>query len=356
MHTAATLRRPAVLLGTILVALTLTGSAGAQTLGGVLSTVDEVTEPVTKAVEPVTKAVEPVTKAAEPVTKTAANATEPAEESAPAPVTRTVEQATQPVVATVARTTRRAASAASSAEPVVRAAASTVDRVATRATRSVEPLATAATRAVTGTLRAANAALPTETQALLGPLVETVDAQAEELTGSLLGPTATGLGDTVRTVTGVLAPSQGSPPGPPGIAGGTPPPAEEPAQVAPGAVDPERTATRPGNRHGTDRGAPLVQPPTPPAPLSLAAVTRPGERPAGETESPAGFPAPPAPSSPAAPAAPGSGSASSTASSAALAVLAGLFALALASLLGRLLPWSDTIRPLAFVSPPERPG
>jgi hypothetical protein len=206
---------------------------------------------------------------------------------------------------------------------------------------------------VTRTLAATTAVLPFETQALLGPLVETIDGQAEELTGSLLGPAASGLGETVGALTGALTPSEGPVPGSSAWGGGTGagyPPGAEDAPVLAGA--PARADAIRGLPPTADRGTAFAAPPYPAGPPALPNAASEGARPAGEAGS---VGAPPAPSLPTAPTF-GSALGSSSGPSAAFAVLAGLFALALAAFLGRLLPWSDTIRPLAFVSPPERPG
>lgn len=362
MLSAATVRRPAVVLGAILSVLTLTGSAWGQSLGSVGSAVDATAE----SVEPVTGTVTGTTsKAVEPVTATVAKSTQPAQTAPTAPaesspsVTRTVTQATQPVAATapaatstVEKATKSVAPLAQAAEPVVRAAASTVDTVASQATRPVEPLAAVAVDTVTDTLQATTTALPSETQALLGPLVETIDGQAEELTGSLLDSGA-GLGGTVRAVTGALAPSQGT--------------LQTSSQVWDGGESSgyaqteasAQAASGPAARTPAPRGAmPLVAMAGDGASLAPPLLTAPatasdGVRPARQASAPG---SPPAPSQPNAPASPASALGSSTGFSAASAVLAGLIALVLSALLGRLLPWSDTIRPLAFVSPPERPG
>jgi len=186
MLSAATVRRLAVALGAFLLALTLSGPAWGQTLGGAGSVVGATTQ----SLAPVTKVVTgTASKAVEPVAKRAAKATRPAEAQASAPAKTTRPAKAQ--ASTPAKTSKTSAPATKAVtrptRPVAsRRAASRVDTVASRATRSVEPLAAAATRSVTDTLRTATAVLPSETQALLGPLVETIDGQAEELTGSLL--------------------------------------------------------------------------------------------------------------------------------------------------------------------------
>ena len=350
---AATVRRPAVALGALLLALTLSGPAWGQTIVGAGSVVGATTE----SLAPVTKAVTgTASKAVEPVAKAAAKATRPAktQASAPAKTSRPAKaqastpaktsKTSSPATKAVTRPTRPAAS---------RPAASRVDTVASRATRSVEPLAAAATRSVTDMLRTATAVLPSETQALLGPLVEAIDGQAEELTGSLLASATISLSGTVSALTGALVPAQGSSQssfqiwdggGSSGYAQ-----AEEPVPALSGTS--ARTRASGGMPPMPDRGAALATPPYPAAPPP-AAISQ-GARLAGESSSPG---APPASPQPNAPASPASALGSSTGFSAAFAVLAGLVALALSALVGRLLPWSDTIRPLAFVLPPERPG
>jgi hypothetical protein len=56
------------------------------------------------------------------------------------------------------------------------------------------------------------------------------------------------------------------------------------------------------------------------------------------------------------PAAPFSASGAGAGFAPALAVLTAFLAFALAASIGRLVPWSDAVRPLAYASPPERPG
>jgi hypothetical protein len=331
MLSAATVRRPAVVLGAILSVLTLTGPAWGQSLGSVGSAVNATAE----SVEPVTKAVTGTTsKAAEPVTTTVAKVTQPVR-TAPSssgksssPGTKTATQATQPVTptvpaatSTVKKATKSVAPVAQASEPVMREAASTVDTVAS-----------------------------SETQALLGLLVETIDGHAEELTGWLLD-SGTGLGRTVRAVTGALASSQGT--------------LQTSSQVWDGGESSgyaqteaaTQAASGTAARTPAPRGAmPFVAVAGDGASLAPPLLTAPatasdGARPVRQAST-----SPHAPPQPNAPASPASALGSSTGFSAASAVLAGLIALALSALLGRLLPWSDTIRPLAFVSPPERPG
>ena len=334
MLSAATVRRPAVVLGAILSVLTLTGPAWGQSLGSVGSAVNATAE----SVEPVTKAVTGTTsKAAEkPVTTTVAKVTQPAR-TAPSssgksssPGTKTATQANQPVTptapaatSTVKKATKSVAPVAQASEPVVREAASTVDTVAS-----------------------------SETQALLGLLVETIDGHAEELTGWLLD-SGTGLGRTVRAVTGALASSQGT--------------LQTSSQVWDGGESSGyaqtdasvQVASATAARTPAPRGAmPLVAMAGDGASLAPPLLTAPatasdGVRPVRQASTPGSPHAPPQPNAPASPA---SALGSPTGFSVASAVLAGLIALALSALLGRLLPWSDTIRPLGFVSPPERPG
>jgi hypothetical protein len=152
-----------------------------------------------------------------------------------------------------------------------------------------------------------------------------------------------------------LTPSEGSAQGSfatwDGGTGAGDPQAADPAPALAGV--PARTDTGRDMPLAADPDTAFGAPPYPAEAPALPPTASEGGRPAGETGS---VGAPPAPSLPTAPTAPGSALGSSTGFSAAFAVLAGLFALALAALLGRLLPWSDAIRPLAFVLPPERPG
>jgi hypothetical protein len=319
-------------LGAIFFALTLSGSAWGQSLGVVGSALETTTE----SVQPVTQTVTSVvTKATKPAVQPVAKA-QPAEPAQPA----------QSAASTPAPASSPGDEVGRAGDPAGRHHRPDGDG---RATRSVEPLATRATRTVTRTL----AALPSETQALLSPLVETIDGQAEELTGSLLGSTTTALGGTIGALTGVSSSSQGPWQGPPtalgGGTGGDLPPASGSTEAVLGAS---------ADRHASNGPPPagsaaFAAPPYPAGAPAAPATTSQGGRGADGSRS---SEAPPMRSQPAVPTAPGSALGSSSGFSPAFAVLAGLFALALAAFLGRLLPWSDTLRPLAFVLPPERPG
>jgi hypothetical protein len=319
MTTAAAIRRPATVLGAILAALTLTGPAWGQTvLDGVGSTVEGTTE----AVQPVTDAVE----------DTAAQATAPATNSQPAQSTEAVEAvgstagaATQTATAATGAAVKTATGTAANATKAVTTTAKTVTSTATKA---AAPLAKNAADTVTRTLESTTGALPSATQTLLGPLVDTIDTRAEEL----LGPGATSA--------------------PPAL-GSTPPAAWSPEELT--AATPLSTdgPTRP--RTGSDRGRGVAGPPADwlsPAPAWSGPVS--GATPAESPPERGHVPVPDGPTG--APAAPFSAGAMGAGFSAALAVLAGLLAFALAASLGRLQLWSDLIRPLAFVSPPDRPG
>jgi hypothetical protein len=319
MTSAATIRRSATLLGAILTALTLTGPAFGQTvLGGVGSTVEATTE----SVQPVTEAVGGVTaQATAPVT-----GSQPEQTAAPveSTVQATASDATAAVESTASAATRPVQAAAA---PVVEAAARTTKTV-TRTARvvttpveqAVEPVVRTAVATVTRTLEAARA---TTTETLLGPLVDRIDAQAEELPGPFR-PSATTMGWT--PVTGETPVADRGP-------------ADEPANAG---------RTRPGGPAADAKG--LV----PATPSWLRAPAGPaGDTSAGRTPHPAPVSAP---NHTRAPSQPFSAGGSGTGASPVVAVLAGLLALALAASLGRLLPWSDVVRPLAFVSPPDRPG
>lgn len=316
MLSAETLRRSTTMVGGIFVALTLAGPASGQSLlGGVGSSVAATAE----SAEPATEAIAGTTsKAAEPVTSTVANVMQPVQ-----PVQSAAASTVETAAGTTKAVAKTAASGTAAAQPVVRAATSTDGKVATaasRTNRSVEPLASAAVGAATQALESGTTALPSETRALLGPLVEPVDGQAEELVRSLVGPAA---------------------------------PA---ASTTPGRTTPGRTAAR----HGPARPGDATLGEAWPSPGALlggpisawSGTTRPTLT--GGAVDPGSQPATPQRGAPAAP--PFSVGSSAAGFSAALAVLAGLLALALAARLGWLLPWSDTIRPLALVAPPERPG
>ena len=312
MTTAAAIRRPATALGAILAALTLTGPAWGQTvLDGVGSTVEETTE----AVQPVTDAVE----------DTAAQATAPVTNTQPAQATNAVESAGS--AATAATQTATAATGAAvetatgAAGSTTKAVSSTAKTVTTTATKAAAPIAKNATDTVTRTLESGTGALPSATQTLLGPLVDTIDTRAEEL----LGPSAIS--------------------GPPAL-DSTPPAAWSPelTPATPFSIDEPA-----GLRTGLAGPAADWLSPAPAWSEPVSAAT-----PSGNPPQRGHVPAPDGPTG--APAAPFSAGAMGPGFSAALAVLAGLLAFALAASLGRLQLWSDLIRPLAFVSPPDRPG
>jgi len=319
MTTAVAIRRPATVLGAILAALTLTGPAWGQTvLDGVGSTVEGTTE----AVQPVTDAVE----------DTAAQATAPVTNSQPAQATTAVEAvgstagaATQTATAATGAAVETATGTAGGATKAVTSTAKTVTSTATKA---AAPLVKNATDTVTRTLESTTGALPSTTQTLLGPLVDTIDTRAEEL----LGPGATSGPPALGSTPAVWSPE-------PNLTPATPLSTDGP--------------TRP--RTGSDSG----KGPTgtasdwlSPAPAWSEPVS--AATPSGNPPQRGHVPAPDGPTG--APAAPFSAGAMGTGFSAALAVLAGLLAFALAASLGRLQLWSDLIRPLAFVSPPDRPG
>lgn len=320
MTNAAAIRRPATMLGAILAALTLTGPAWGQTvLDGVASTVEGTTE----AVQPVTEAVE----------DTAAQATAPVTNAQPTQATTAVEavgstagDATQTATAATGGAVETATGTAGSATKAVTSTAKTVTSTATKA---AAPLVKNATDTVTRTLESTTGALPSTTQTLLGPLVDTIDTRAEEL----LGPGATS--------------------GPPAL-GSTPPTAWSPEpNLMPATPLSTEGPTRP--RTGSDSGKGLTGTARDwfsPAPAWSKPVS--GATPAESPPERGYVPVPDGPTG--APAAPFSAGAMGAGFSAALAVLAGLLAFALAASLGRLQLWSDLIRPLAFVSPPDRPG
>jgi len=322
MTTVATLRRPATALGAILAALTLSGPALGQTvLGGVGSTV----ETTTAAVEPVTEAVgDAASQVTAPVTTSQPTQTT-------APVADAETRAAGPVGSTASAAVEPVQAATGSAVETAKGAADTATTTVTRTARSVssraeQTVARVATDTLTATLETATTALPSTTQALLGPLVETIDARAEELLGSPLplGATIAGAG---------LVPEV--------FATGWATPGEAPARSVLGrpslADDVGRTGSSPD----------VIQPSPAWSPASGGGI------PAGSARDPG---PPVAPGSSGGPAAPFSAFGSGAGFSAALAVLAGMLAFALAASLGRLMPWSDTVRPLAFISPPDRPG
>jgi len=328
MTNAATLRRSATLLGATLTALALTGPAWGQTvLDGVGSTVEATTE----TVQPVTDAVdEAATQATAPV-----RASQPAQTSSEGSggAVPVVDQAAQSVGSTTGAATETVQAATGAAVEAATGAVDsgtktvtrTAEAVTTRAARTVAPLAEGSVGTLTRTIEKTTSSLPSSTQTLLGPLVDTIDARAEELLGSTRIPALADAGEAPPT-------------------GWMPATGETSAEPTP-AGDPSRAR---GARPGPSGGVPDRLPPSSGWPAGQS-----GAAPAGQARDPGPVPGP---DRSGAPAAPFSAGGTGPGFSAALAVLAGLLAFALAASLGRRMPWSDLVRPLAFVSPPDRPG
>jgi hypothetical protein len=171
---------------------------------------------------------------------------------------------------------------------------------------------------------------------LLGRIVESVDEQAEQLTGSLFPSGPRGWSTA------------------PSAHGTNESPAAEPAASSGSTSGP---GAHSGRRAGpASRGRALQPAPLPDAlPTAGSFATPSSSEPAAGARAPATQLPPPGETRPAAPAS-AVGAGAGFGGSPAVAALAGLVALALAALLGRLRSRPDLIRPLAFVSPPDRPG
>jgi hypothetical protein len=360
--------RAVVASAAALVSLALAGPASAGgPLLGLTDTVTNVTTGVGQTVEAVGGAVTDVTGAqqASPSGSNQAAAPEPAPASKPAPApaaeTNAAPQPAAPAPTAVTAVTSVTRAVVAETVPAL---AATTNQLASAASNAAEPVTGAALgnmRAVTGSAVAATGALVTQVTGRALATVATVTEPVLPATGAILAhvgetisTTTTGL---VGTVDEVLAPprspgSQGpaAPPdwssgggsgaAPPGAAADTPAPAKRKRKAAPPVARiPDLVVALP---QALD-SSPIIHRGSPPrvgvrdggtAVPSLAPLTR--------------------------DAAPSKGSSSAGGASGfafvGFAVIAGLFALAAPGLGRRLKLWPALVRPLAFVSPPERPG
>lgn len=357
--------RAVVATAAALVSLALAGPASAGgPLLGLTDTVSNVTTGLGQTVETVGVAVTDVAGAeqASPSGSDQAPAgQEPApaadtnaapQPAAPAPTTVTaVTSVTRVVVAetvpAVADTTNQLASAAvDAAEPVTDAALGNLGAVAGSAVEATGAAVTQGTGRALATIATVTEPVLLSTGALLGQVNDTISA------------TTTGL---VGTVDEVLAPlrSQGS-------SGPTPPQPGESSGgwtgSVPGAAPPDEAADAPASAEPRKAAPPRSQ-------LAVAMVARPpgldsppiifGGSPPRFGARDGGF-AVPSLAPPTRSTAPSTGSSSAGGASGfvfiGFAVIAGLFVLAAPGLGRRLTLWPALVRPLAFVSPPERPG
>lgn len=351
-----------------ILSLSLVGPASAGgPLTGLTDVVSKVTTGVDQTVDSVGTVVEGVTGARQQSSSGSQDqAAAPGQKPEPAAETTAAPQpaAPAPTVVSVATAVTRTVVA-----ETVPALAVTTNRLAPAASDTAEPVVGAALgnlRAVTGSAVAATGAAVAEVGGAALSTVATVTEPVLPLTGTVLGQvdatistTTTGL---VGTVDELLAPprSQGSngPPAPQpgqgsrGVTGEPVAPGD--AAGSPGPAKPRRTrkAAKPQAPAGQVPVAPSTQVSETPPIIHPGSPPRAGARDGGT--------AVPSLAPPTRTAAPSTGSSSAGGASGfafvGFAVLAGLFALAAPVLSRRLKLWPALVRPLAFVSPPERPG
>ena len=358
--------RAVVASAAALVSLALAGPASAGgPLLGLTDTVSNVTTGLGQTVETVGSAVTDVTGAQQTSPSGSDQAAAPGQEPAPAADPNAAPQPAAPApAATPVAAVTRAVVAVS-----VPALAATTNQLASAASNAAEPVTGAALgnmRAVTGSAVAATGAAVTQVTGRALAMVAAVTEPVLPATGALLrqvdntiSTTTTGL---VGTVNQVLAPpqSQGSPgpaPSAPFAGGSGDGSGGLPGAVPPGEADTPAPAKRkrkaaPPEAQVTDVLA------APPQLLDSTPIIHRGFPPrvgARDGVVVASSLAPPMRS-----AAPSTGSSFAGGAPGfafvGFAVIAGLFALAAPGLGRRLKLWPALIRPLAFVSPPERPG
>jgi hypothetical protein len=362
MPGVVTQSRAVVASAAALVSLVFAGPASAG--GPLLGLTDTVSNVTTGLGQTVGGAVTDVTGAQQASPSGSDQAAAPGQEPAPAADTNAAPQPAAPAptaVTTVTAVTREVVA------ETVPALAATTNQLASAASNAAEPVTGAALgnmRAVTGSAVAATGAVVTQVTDRALATVATVTEPVLPATGALLrqvddtiSMTTTGL---VGTVDQVIAPprSQGSDgPAP------TPPPAEssDGSGGLPGAVPPGEVADTPAPAERKRKAAlPASQiahvAAAPPRALDSTPIIQRGSPPrVGAREGGIAVPslAPAtrtvAPSTSSAGGAPGFAFVG-------FAVVAGLFALAAPGLGRRLKLWPALVRPLAFVSPPERPG
>jgi hypothetical protein len=357
--------RAVVATAAVLVSLALAGPASAGgPLLGLTDTVSNVTTGLGQTVETVGGAVTDATGAQQASSSGSDQAAAPGQEPAPAADTNAAPQPAAPAPTAVTAVTAVTREVVAESVPAL---AATTNQLASAASDAAEPVTGAALgnmRAVTGSAVAATGAAVTQ---LTGRALATVAAVVEPVLPAA-GPLLRQVDDTISTTTAALVGtvdqvlalprSQGSngptlPPlpvgssdGPGGLPGAVPPgeaadasaPAERKRKAAPPALQAAVTAP-PGALDST----PIIHRGSPP---------RVGARDGGT--------AVPSLAPPARSASPWTGSSSAGGASGfafvGFAVVAGLFVLAAPGLGRRLKLWPALIRPLAFVSPPERPG
>lgn len=369
MPSAAMNNRAAVASAAVILSLAFAGPASASgPLSGLTDTVSSVTTGLDQTVELVGGTVETVTGGALPAPPSEpAQAAQPEQEAEPAAPVAAEPQPAAPAPAEVAPVK----AVTQAVGGVVKTAVTATTSLTSAASKTAEPVLGAALgdeRADTGSavVAPALAAVADVTGEVLGTVTR-VTEPVLPLTGAVLGQ----VGETVSTATtGVVAsvdelltpPSSQAAPAPgSGSQGGS-----GPSVPSPGPASPETASPQPTQRAGETR-AKRPRPAAPSSDFSAPAGPELAARP-GVT-SPAATPrvgtadgdrhgsslAPPVRT------AVHSAGTSAAGSSTGLffagfAVLAGLFVLAAPALGRRLKLWPALVRPLAFVSPPERPG
>lgn len=352
-----------------ILSLSLVGPASAGgPLTGLTDVVSNVTTGVDQTVDSVGNTVEVVTGAPQQSSSGSDEAAEPGQEPVPAADTSAAPQpaAPAPTVVGVATAVTRTVVA-----EIVPANPATTNRLAPAASDTAEPVIGAVLgnlRAVTGSAVAATGAAVAEVGGAALSTVATVTEPVLPLTGAVLGQVDATLSTTttalVGTVDELLAPprsqsSNGVAPAPQpeeGAGGGALPGEAAPSDEGAGAGSPAKRKRKAASPTAT----PVAQVPlvSTAEPLVAPPIISPGSPPrAGAGDGGTAVPSLAPPMRTTAPST-GSSSAGGAAGLAfvGFAVVAGLLALAAPGLGRRLKLWPALVRPLAFVSPPERPG
>jgi hypothetical protein len=365
MPGVVTQSRAVVASAAALVSLVLAGPASAGgPLLGLTDTVSNVTTGLGQTVETVGGAVTDVTGAQQSSPSGSDQAAAPGQEPAPAADTNAAPQPAAPAPTAVTAVTAVTRTVVAETVPAL---AATTDQLASAASNAAEPVTGAALgnmRAVTGSAVAATGAVLTQVTGRALETVATVTEPVLPATGSLLRQ----LDDTISTTTAGLVGTVDqvlAPPRSQGSNGSTPPP--PPAESSdgsgglPGAVPPGEGADTPAPAERKRKAAPPASQVAdvagaPPQALDSTPIIHRGSPPrVGARDGGIAVPSlaslmrSVAPSTSSAGGAPGFAFVG-------FAVIAGLFALGAPGLGRRLKLWPALIRPLAFVSPPERPG
>jgi hypothetical protein len=343
-----------------ILSLALAGPASAGgPLSGLTQTVSDATTGLGQTVETVGSAVQGVTGAQQAPSSGPDKAAAPVQEEAPAADANAAPQPAAPAPTAVNAVTAVARTVVAETVPAL---AATANRVVPAASDTAGPVVGEAlgnVRAVAGSAVAATGAAVTQVANRTLATVATVTEPVLPVTGALLDQ----VGATLSTANSGLVASVGELVAPPRSQGsnGPAPPSGGGTGAAPGAVPPGQGADDPA---ASKRKRKAAGPGTPAAewvvsPLALddtSSLTAPGSPRVGARD---GNAVPSlAPLTRRVASSTGSSSAGATPgfAFAAFAVIAGLFALAAPGLGRRLKLWPALVRPLAFVSPPDRPG